>query len=327
MSVLARHWEKAGSGKVRCLLCPHRCLIADGKSGICLIRKNIDGELFQTAYGEVCSIGIDPIEKKPLYHFHPGSQILSAGTNGCNMRCDFCQNWQISTQETARQKTTPNKLLNISKDNESIGIAYTYNEPTIWYEFVYDCAEVFKKAGQKNVMVTNGQINPEPLAELLPLIDAMNIDLKGFTEKFYKDEKGFLSAVLNTIETACAGGVHVEITNLLIPDQNDDPDTFDKMCRYISGISRDIPLHISRYFPMHKSNHRVTDEKTLMSFYKAAGQHLNYVYLGNIYLDHTSDTFCPVCKTKIIERTGYTTKCITDKNICPNCNTQLSILF
>jgi pyruvate formate lyase activating enzyme len=327
MSVLARHWEKADGGKVRCLLCPHMCLIASGKSGICLIRKNIDGELRQTAYEEVCSIGVDPIEKKPLYHFHPGSNILSVGTNGCNMRCRHCQNWQISTQETARQHATPRQLLKISQDNSSIGIAYTYNEPTIWFEFVYDCAEVFRKAGLKNVLVTNGQINPEPLAELLPLTDAMNIDLKGFTEEFYKNEKGFLPTVLNTIETACAKGVHVEITNLLIPKLNDDPDTFGKMCRYLSGISRDIPLHISRYFPQHKSNQRATEEKALISFREAALEHLNYVYIGNIFVENASDTFCPVCKTKIIERTGYTTRCLTDNNICPNCKTQLSILF
>lgn len=327
MGVLARHWEKADGGKVRCLLCPHTCLIAEGKSGICLIRKNIGGELIQTAYGEVCSISVDPIEKKPLYHFLPGSDILSIGTNGCNMRCRHCQNWEITTQETPRKKVTPEELLALSVKNGSIGIAYTYNEPSIWFEFVYDCAQVFKKAGRKNVLVTNGQINPAPLKELIPLIDAANIDIKGFTEEFYKNEAGNLATVINTIEATAASGMHIELTNLLIPGLNDSRDTFEKMCRYIAGISADIPLHISRYFPMYKSRQPVTDEKTLTECREIALSHLNYVYVGNITIEGASDTYCPKCGKKIIERTGYHTRCLTDKNICPKCASQLSILF
>ncbi|PLX70969.1 MAG: AmmeMemoRadiSam system radical SAM enzyme [Denitrovibrio sp.] len=327
MGVLARHWERSKDGKVKCLLCPHFCVISEGKSGLCLIRKNVDGMLQQSAYAEPCSVSVDPIEKKPLYHFKPGSDILSVGTNGCNMHCRHCQNWHISTQETTRQSTTPEKLLHLSKSNSSIGIAYTYNEPLVWYEFVYDCAKVFRDSGQKNVLVTNGQINPDPLTELTPLIDAANVDLKGFTEEFYKNEGGFLESTKNTIEHMAKAGVHIEITNLLIPNLNDDEDTFEEMCRYISDISRDIPLHLSRYFPQYKSSQKVTTEKSLLNCMKIASKHLNYVFIGNASIPEKADTFCPGCNKKIIERTGYQTRCLTEENICPDCSHKLSVLF
>lgn len=327
MDVPAKHWERAKSFRVQCKLCPHECLISVGGKGKCLIRQNHSGKLYQTAYAEPCSLSIDPIEKKPLYHFYPSRNILSVGTNGCNMSCHFCQNWQISTQETRRDGVTADRLLKLSTDNNSIGIAYTYNEPIIWYEFVYDCAKVFREAGQKNVMVTNGQINEEPLAELLPFIDAMNIDLKGFTEEFYKNEGGYLQTTLNTIKAAHKAGTHIELTNLVIPELNDNETTFEEMCRFIAGISKDIPLHLSRHFPQYKSEKDITSEKLLLNLKDIAGRHLNYVYIGNAQIDGASDTYCPECHAKIIERTGYKTTCLTDDNICKNCSTSLSLHF
>jgi len=327
MGIIARHWQPESDGRVTCLLCPHRCLISKDKTGLCLIRKNIDGALQQTAYGQICTASMDPIEKKPLYHFHPGSKILSVGTNGCNMKCRHCQNWQISTQITHRQDTTPEKLLRIAHDNKSIGIAYTYNEPLVWFEFVEDCSRVFKKDGMKNVLVSNGQINPEPLKDLLPFLDAANIDLKGFTDDFYKNEGGSLDTVINTIEAMAASGIHLEITNLLIPKLNDDIEIFEKMCRYISGISKNIPLHISRYFPQHKSSMPVTETEMLKEYRETALKHLNYVFIGNADIKGTSDTLCPECGFTIIERNGFSTVCNTEKNICPNCSSQLSVCF
>ncbi len=246
------------------------------------------------------------------------------------MKCRHCQNWEISTKETGRQSTVPDKLLKLSNNNNSIGIAYTYNEPIVWYEFVYDCAKVFKEAGLANVLVTNGQINPEPLSELLPYINATNIDLKGFTEEFYKNEGGFLQTTLNTIETMSKSGIHIELTNLLIPSLNDDPpEIFEEMCRYIAHVDCEIPLHLSRYFPQYKSDMKVTPpEETLISFKGGIAQkYLNYVYLGNVSIKDSSDTNCPVCGKKIIQRSGYYTECLTEDNVCPNCSSQLSILF
>lgn len=323
MHVQARHWEIKDGGRVRCLLCPHFCTISEGKSGKCLIRANIDGKLIQTAYGEVCSASVDPIEKKPLYHFHPGSKILSVGTNGCNMTCRHCQNWQISTQQTHRTSVTPEQLLETSLSNNSIGIAYTYNEPLVWFEFVYDCAVFFRKNGQKNVLVSNGQINPEPLKELLPLIDAANIDLKGFTDEFYKNEGGHLKTTLNTIEKMAEKGVHLELTNLVIPMLNDSSADFENMCRFISGISRDIPLHLSRYFPQHKSTLPPTLTEKLVELRNISMQYLNFVYIGNVTVKDTIDTLCPKCRTKLIERSGYTVRCLVEDDLCPVCSEPL----
>lgn len=318
----ARFYEPRENSSVRCVLCPHECLISNGKSGICLIRKNINGRLFQTAYGELAALGVDPVEKKPLYHFHPGSSILSIGTNGCNFRCDFCQNWHISTAETPRKQTTPAELAAEAVQTDSTGIAFTYNEPTIWYEFVYDCAAEFKKQGLKNVIVSNGYINEAPLAELIPLIDAANIDLKGFTEKFYKETLGSLEPVKRTITALYESGVSVEVTNLLIPGKNDDEQDFESMCRWLASVSPDIPLHISAYFPAYKSTIRPTEPETVIRMKKTAEKHLRYVYAGNIKNENNS-SLCPHCKTVLVRRSGYEVKSFLKTNRCPGCGKQL----
>ncbi len=318
----ARFYELRENSAVKCVLCPHECLINNGKSGICLIRKNKDGKLFQTAYGELAALAVDPVEKKPLYHFYPDSLILSIGTNGCNFRCNFCQNWHISTAETPRQQTTPQELILKAKQARSIGIAFTYNEPTIWYEFVYDCAAEFRKHGLKNVIVSNGYINEEPLRELLPLIDAANIDLKGFTEGFYRETHGSLEPVKRTVRILYESGTSVELTNLIIPGKNDDEQVFESMCGWIASVSPDIPLHLSAYFPAYKSTIPPTDPETVLRLKKIAEKHLRYVYAGNLR-NEKNDSLCPYCKAVLVKRSGYKTQSYLNTDRCPECGKQL----
>jgi pyruvate formate lyase activating enzyme len=321
----ALFYKKLENDVVQCQLCPHFCKISPNKSGICLIRKNLQGRLYLSAYGEISSIGMDPIEKKPLYHYYPGSYILSIGTNGCNLKCPFCQNWQISTEETSRDTITIDKIINLAKQHKSIGIAYTYNEPLIWYEFVIDTSKEAHKNKLKNILVTNGNINKEPLDRLIPHIDATNVDLKGFTDDFYKWVKGNLQSTLNFIETVFKNNIHVEITNLIIPQKNDDETTFREMCKWIGSLSKNIPLHLSRYFPNYRLDIPQTPADTLKNFYNIAKDHLNFVYVGNIFINGTNTTNCPNCNTLLIDRQGYSTKVLIIDSKCPKCGNHLNI--
>lgn len=319
----ALFYEKKDDLTVKCNICPNNCLIKPGGKGICKVRENIDGKLYLTSYNEVTSIALDPIEKKPLYHFYPGSSILSIGTNGCNLQCPFCQNWQISTQITYREEISIEQLYQIAIERGSIGIAYTYNEPTIWYEFVLDCSKYFHSKGLKNILVTNGYINEEPLTHFLPYIDAVNVDLKGFTQEFYKWVKGNLDTVKRSIEIYFKNNVHTEITNLVIPNKNDDFVIFEEMCKWISFLSPDIPLHISRYFPNYKLNEPPTDLNTLKNCYKIAKKYLNFVYVGNAIIDNTTNSYCPHCNYLLVVRTFYSIKSNIKEPKCPNCQNPL----
>jgi pyruvate formate lyase activating enzyme len=321
----ALFYKKLEKEIVICQLCPHFCKIAPDKKGICLIRKNLQGILYLSTYGEVSSIGMDPIEKKPLYHYYPGSHILSIGTNGCNLKCPFCQNWQISTEETSRDTITIEKIINFAKQNKSLGIAYTYNEPLIWYEFVIDASKEAHKNKLKNILVTNGNINKEPLDRLIPHIDAANVDLKGFTDDFYKWIKGNLQSTLNFIETLFRNNIHIEITNLVIPKKNDDETTFREMCKWIESLSKNIPLHLSRYFPNYRLDIPQTPLTTLKKFYNIAKDYLNFVYVGNVFINGTNTTNCPNCNTLLIDRQGYSTKVFLIDNKCPKCGNLLNI--
>ncbi|UOD34245.1 AmmeMemoRadiSam system radical SAM enzyme [Deferribacteraceae bacterium V6Fe1] len=324
MLKLASYFESlAEDGAVRCNLCPHRCKVKNGGAGLCLIRKNIDGKLYQASYGEVTSVNLDPIEKKPLYHFYPSSNILSIGTNGCNLKCAFCQNYTISTQETFREEVSVLDLVNLAKKHNSIGIAYTYNEPTIWFEFVLDCAKVFRENGLKNVIVSNGNINREPLLELIKVIDTANIDLKGFTDGFYNWVKGDLNTVKETIRLLFENNIHTEVTFLLIPNRNDKIDDFTRMCEYLMSISKDIPLHISRYFPTYKCNEPTTDIAKMLEFYKEAKKYLNYVYLGNISAGDNANSYCPDCGNLLVKRDGYYSEIVNKKDVCEKCSRKL----
>lgn len=273
------------ASKVACLLCPHKCVIKPGKSGICGVRSNKDGVLQTINYGEITAIALDPIEKKPLYHFYPGKNILSVGTFACNFTCDFCQNYSIAQYRSKSKYVSSDDLIaSCIKADNNIGIAFTYNEPSIWYEYIYDTAKKLKEnyPGFKVVLVTNGFIEPEPLRALLPYIDAMNIDLKSFSPEYYRKVcGGDLDPVLRTIKLA-ANHCHVEVTTLLVRDLNDTKEEVEKIAAFIGAINKDIPLHLSRYFPTYKMDQPATDIGLMHERQKDAKKHLNYVYLGNI---------------------------------------------
>lgn len=279
----ALYWEKT-DGVVHCLLCPHDCKIVNGVAGVCGVRRNIDGKLYSLVYGETTSVSLDPVEKKPLYHYHPGENILSLGTKGCNFKCPFCQNWAISQDlEAQTQKITSRWAVDKAKECKSFGIAYTYNEPFIWYEFVLETAKLAKKEGLENVLVTNGYVNAGPLEEMLPFIDAMNIDLKSIDDEFYRKIcRGSLEPVLYTIKRS-AKSCHIELTNLIIPGLNDSDDNFKRLVDWIyDNVGAEAPLHFSRYFPCYKLDQPLTPEETLDRAYKIAKKKLNNVHLGNI---------------------------------------------
>ncbi len=321
----AAYYIKKEDLKVHCQLCPDNCVIANGKRGACKVRKNIEGTLIAENYGLVSAIHTDPIEKKPLYHFYPGKPVLSLGTAGCNLHCLFCQNFDIS-QSTVDELTlyslspgeAVEKALQIP---DNIGIAYTYNEPIIWYEYVRDTAVLVHNKGLKNIMVTNGYINPAPLEELLPLIDAFSVDLKAFTETFYrKITKSKLHPVLEALKIIRSHKKHLEITNLVIPGLNDNERDFEQMTDWVSEeLGTDTVFHISRYFPAWKLTNPPTPVKTLKRFYDIAAKKLDYVYLGNVSPYETGqDTVCPECGKTVIKRTGYHTE-ITGLDSNGNC--------
>ena len=291
----AMYWSGAEKGSVRCELCPHRCIIAEHATGICGVRGNRGGALIASGYGQVSSTALDPIEKKPLYMFHPGRYILSIGGYGCNLRCPFCQNYEISLEygsvrqggkgslDSPDADITPEDIAvlaakTVPKGN--IGVAYTYNEPLINYEFLYDCAELVHDAGLLNVVVTNGYINEEPLRGLLPLIDAMNIDLKGFTNGFYERVGGSLDAVKRTITESYAH-CHIEITTLVIPGENEND--IAELSKWLASIGADIPLHLTRFFPRYKlADRQPTSRETIYRLRDTAKKYLYNVFTGNM---------------------------------------------
>jgi pyruvate formate lyase activating enzyme len=280
----ALYYELLGEKKVHCRLCPHNCVIQEGSRGICNVRVNQGGILFSEIYGKATAIALDPIEKKPLYHYHPGEYIISIGTRGCNFCCDFCQNWQISQEaDVPTRDITSEEIIGKAKSARSFGIAYTYNEPFIWYEFVLDTAKRAKKAGLENVLVTNGFVNLEPLREMLPYIGAMNIDLKSFSAEFYKKIcGGRIEPVLDVIKES-SKACHVELTTLLIPGVNDSEDEVKKMVGWIyDNTGPGTPLHFSRYFPCYKMALPATPIESLKRAEKIAKEKLKYVYLGNV---------------------------------------------
>ena len=325
----ALFWEKRGDGKIQCLLCPVGCVIGEGKIGVCMGRKNEGGILYAINYARLVSIAIDPIEKKPLYHFHPGADILSTGPNGCNLSCQNCQNWNISQEESPTEFVSPEDLVKIAIKENSMGIAYTYTEPLIWYEYVTDTAKIAHEKELVNVLVTNGYIHEEPLKQILPYIDAMNIDLKSMEEDFYKNTcKGKLSFILRAIELSYQGKVHIEITNLLIPTLNDSEEQIQKLVDFVAGLSDRIPLHFSRYFPAYQMDLPPTSLQTLQKAFLLGKRKLKYVYVGNAYIPNTSNTYCPSCNELLIKRDGYQTSVvgITDKK-CNKCGVVADVVM
>lgn len=324
----ALYYEIIGDGKVRCMLCPHHCVMKPGETGLCFGRKNVDGKLMAINYCLTTSLAVDPIEKKPLYHFHPGSDIVSIAPNGCNLRCPFCQNAEISQERIPTREITPADLVSLCERYSAIGVAYTYSEPLIWYEFLIDAGTAIRKAGFKNVLVTNGMIEEIPLSKLLPLIDAMNIDLKSIREDFYKKVvKGDLRTVLRTIQLAHQS-CHIELTNLLITGVNDSNDDIQALIDWVSALDKRIPLHFSRYFPHHKMDHPPTPQERLAYAYRAAKEKLDFVYVGNINMPDTNHTRCPACGNLLIERSPFYAARIAglDGTKCNECGTPARIV-
>ncbi len=326
----AAHYEKLNTGDVRCRLCPHNCLIREGKHGICDARKNSGGALITEIYGRLTALAMDPIEKKPLYHFHPGSSILSIGTRGCNMKCPYCQNWHISQDHGAHTSYHSSQDIVAAAVSEgSIGIAYTYSEPIIWFEYVLDTAVLAREKKLANVMVTNGFINREPLEELLRIIDAMNIDLKTFREDTMKKvQKANLPDVLATIRLAHERRCHIELTTLVVTGINDDMAEMKDIIDFISSVDRNIPWHISRYYPNYRYDKGATDVSFMMKVHEEAEKKLNYVYCGNVSSNERGhDTRCPSCGTTVISRAGYVTRKENLKNgSCSRCGFNLGII-
>ena len=335
MKVLAKHWTKLDGKKVRCELCPHRCILDDGQVGVCRVRKNIGGKLYTLNYGSVSSMAIDPIEKKPLFHFKPASRIFSISTVGCNLRCKHCQNWEISQagpEFPYLREFKPEEIVKIAKEYGSEGIAFTYNEPTIWHEFSLDVSKLAKNEGMYTVYVTNGYISEEPFREIAEYLDAMNIDVKAFTDEFYrKITGGRLNPVLRTVELAHEMGIHVELTYLIIPELNDSPKEIEKFAEWVKSVSPEIPVHFSRFFPMYKLTDKPpTPISEVHRAYKIAKKvGLEYVYLGNTWEPEYESTYCPNCGNLLIEREYYNTKIVglTPDGKCKKCGKKINVVL
>ncbi len=323
----ALFFEILKDDKVRCDLCPHHCVLKNGQVGICGVRKNIDGALYSLNYGQISAISMDPIEKKPLFHFYPGSEILSVGSWGCNMSCPFCQNWEISHSIPRVRDFSPEQLASLAKDHNSFGIAYTYSEPVVWFEYVLDCARAAMKDGLTNVLVTNGFIEEMPFKLLTQYFSAMNIDVKSFNPEYYRKVLGGQrDVVMKNVETAQKAGIHVEITTLIVPEDNDSEDETRGIAQWLGSIDRSIPLHLSRYFPNYKYDRPPTDLDVLEKLWHIAKEYLDYVYIGNVAGMH-EDTICPKCGKTVIERNGYNVNIVglDEEGSCTNCGFPIAI--
>jgi pyruvate formate lyase activating enzyme len=310
--LIKRHYKMLKNKQVRCVLCSNNCVIVDGRQGLCHARMNIDGKLYSIVYGYPYGLHVDPIEKKPLYHFLPGQKILSFGTFGCNLFCKGCQNFDMTRADAlmsirGMRYYSPDEIVDMALKNNIRMIAYTYNEPTIFFEYMMDIAKVAKAKGIKNIIVSNGYINPAPLKELCKYIDAANIDIKGITEEFYSGYTSTkLAPVLKTIKTLHKNKVWLELTNLVIPGLNDSVADIRKLCKWVrTNVGKDVPLHFSRFYPYYQaSNIPPTSSATLVKAREIArDEGINYVYVGN--LGELDNTYCSKCNSLLIERETF----------------------
>lgn len=331
----AMFYEKLGDNKVHCNLCAHSCRIAPGKRGFCGVRENRGGALYTLIYGTVSSEAVDPIEKKPLYHFYPGSYVYSVGSIGCNFRCKHCQNWSISQaslEDSYTMEILPEELVERALLSRSRSIAWTYNEPTIWHEYTHECAKLAKCAGLATVYVTNGYITPEALRHIAPYLDAANIDIKAFNEKFYHDvASAKLGPVLEASTLAKKLGIHVEITTLIIPGVNDSLEELRELSKWIyKNLGPDTPLHFTRFQPQYQmQNLSPTPAKTMQEAYKIANEEgMKYVYIGNVDGSDRNNTFCPNCGKVLIIRGLFEIERydITPEKTCPKCGESIPIV-
>jgi pyruvate formate lyase activating enzyme len=306
-------------------------VIEPGQSGECRVRINIDGVLRTVVYGYPCSIHIDPIEKKPLFHFLPGTKILSIATVGCNLHCKNCQNWEISQANPEDSRAVvcpPEKLVELTIHYSCPSLAYTYTDPIVFYEYTYDSARLAKSLNIRNALVTAGYVNEEPWKKLLEYVDAANIDLKGISEDFYREVcSGTLKPVQNALVLARASGILVEVTNLIIPTLNDNPEQIRQLAHWVrANLGKETPLHFSRFFPRYKMRHLPpTSLKTLdMAREIAISEGLEYIYIGNIRSKVGQNTYCPTCKSLLIERSGYTIlQNRLKEGCCPDCSKEI----
>lgn len=329
-------FRKEKDRKTTCFLCQHRCLIAPSKFGICGVRKNIEGTLFSHVYGEVIAAHVDPIEKKPLFHFLPGSLSFSIATPGCNFRCPFCQNWQIS-QKTKRGEDScdesplsPEEAVRTAERYDCQSISYTYTEPTIFFEYAFDTSKLAKKKGIGNVFVTNGYMTPEALEEIHPYLDACNVDLKSFREEFYTEMcQAHLEPVLESIRVMKRLGIWIEITTLILPGQNDSDEELTEIAEFISQVSADIPWHISRFHPdfKYKAGVPTPIESLRRAFAIGKKAGLQYIYIGNVS-GESENTLCPHCRKVLVRRHGFDTRNMDVKNSkCVFCGHPIAGIF
>jgi len=308
----ALYYQKLSGNTVQCKICPNRCTLAEGEVGNCNNRKNIDGKLYTLVYGQPCALTVDPIEKGPMFHMKPGMRTLALGTAGCNLKCKNCQNWQftqVGPEETVNYKLSPQEAIKLARKNNCEAIVFTYNDPIVSYEYVLEMAKLAKKNNLKTIMITAGYINPEPLRELCQYMDAIKIDLKGFTNEFYQKVcRGTLQPVLDSIKVVKEEGVWLEIVNLVIPTFNDKSSEIKAMCKWIvENVSPDVPVHFSRFWHSYKlENMETTPVRTLESAFSiATAAGLNYVYIGNVPGHPKGNTYCPHCGKLLIERIGF----------------------
>ncbi len=328
----ALHYKKIQNKKIKCLLCPRGCVVTKGNRGLCRVRENRNGEYYTLVHSNPCAVHIDPIEKKPLFHFIPGTTALSLATAGCNFTCKNCQNWDISQakpDDTVNFDVSPEKMVNLALEYSTPTIAYTYTEPSVFFEYMLETAKIAKKKGILNIYHSNGYINKQPLLELTPYLDGANIDLKAFSDKFYQNiTGGTLYPVLETLETLKKQGVWLEITNLVIPTKNDSEGMIEDLCQWIKEtLGNDTPIHFSRFYPQYKlQNLPPTPIQTLRKASEIArDKGLHYVYIGNIPGIPEENTYCPNCSKIIIGRKGYTvTEININKGRCKYCNIEIA---
>jgi len=328
-------YEKQDDRKVHCYLCAHQCVIKPGKYGICNVRENQDGTLYTHAYGRVIAANADPIEKKPLYHFLPGTRSFSIATLGCNFRCGFCQNWQISQGAGKKvagrtgHELRPEEVVEHARESGCRSIAYTYTEPTIFFEYAYDTARIAKDQGMANVFVSNGFMTEEALDTIAPYLDAINVDLKSFRDEFYRKIcHGRLDPVLETIRNLRKRTIWTEVTTLIIPEQNDSDEELNGITEFLASVDPAMPWHISRFHPDYEFDHVArTPLSTMERAYELGKEHgLQYIYLGNVALE-SNDTLCPRCGKVLISRTGYRISNVLQKGACPDCGEKIAGVF
>jgi len=330
-SKAAYYFNRLENGAVMCTLCPNRCRLSPGDRSVCRSRVNLDGTLFSLAYGNACSANVDPIEKKPLYHFLPASQAFSIAAAGCNFRCLNCQNWEISQrrpEDVRHVELFPEAVVQAAADSRCQSIAYTYSEPTTFYEYMFDTARIARGRGLYNCWISNGYINPEPLSDLCRVVDAANVNLKSISDDIYRRlNGGRLGPIQETFRTLHRKKIHFEMTHLVVPGYGDRPDMIRRMCAWIlESLGPDHPLHFLRFFPRYRLDRLApTPVDTLIRFRELAmAQGIHYVYLGNVPGHEGNHTFCHNCRKMLVERQGYhITRQLIAAGRCPYCNTPI----